>query len=162
MEIVRFAFYKANMECWTDFLVAGWTGLWNFGTPEYSHVEIGFFINDKWEYFSSASRNPGKPNGTRWITGDDLLKNRDRWDVYEADAIYPTIEMIEIANSMLGCRYDWWGIAGFATIFGLLNVKNKWYCSEACFRVFFKYWKKRISPRGLFSKIKTLAILIKT
>lgn len=169
MAKVRIAFYKARWGDWVGMLIAGWTWPLNPTTPAYSHVEIGFQIGDKWEYFSSTTRNRSsgdkKSNGTRWITEEELLKNRDRWDVYEVELQRgrPVQDCIDLANSLLGCQYDWLGIAGFATIFGLINDKNKWYCSEVCWFVFSGQWLRRISPREMFSRIKKFdpEILIK-
>jgi hypothetical protein len=155
MEKIRFAFYRAQFQSVWDDVIAAWTGVFNPFTPPYSHVEIGFFIDGRWKYFSSASRNADGSNGTRWIDGDILLKNSKNWDVYELTAPRPISEMIKTANNILGCKYDWWGIAAFATIFGQLNEKTKWYCSESCHYIFFGLWKKRVSPRGLFTEIKS-------
>lgn len=152
METVRFAFYKPqNLWGW---LIAGWTGLFNWGTPAYCHAEIGILIDGEWKYYSSASRNTSGRTGTRWLAEDVVLKNPERWDVYEVEAVRPVWAMIQTCDNELGKEYDNLGILGFVTLFGLLNYKDKWYCSEVCFYIFFGWWKKRISPRALFAKIK--------
>ena len=147
---IRVAFYKETKKP-INIGIAVWTWLFNPLTPPYSHVEIGFEQNDKWRYFSSTLR--GEATGTRWIDAKDLLKNPERWDVYEVTG-YSDELMIKKANSILGLGYDLAGILGFITPFGLPNRKNKWYCSEACYYVLTSQWKKRISPRRFYVFIK--------
>lgn len=153
-EIVRFAFYKPQPGDKFGRLISAYTGLFNPGVPAYSHVEIGFFIDEKWEYYSSASRNKDGTTGTRWLGEIALFSHPERWDVYEATAARPIWEMIETCDAELGKPYDWLGIMGFATLFGQLNSKRKWYCSEVCHYIFFGKWRKRVSPRRLYSEIK--------
>lgn len=146
----KIAFYKVQKgDPWGN-TIAWWTGLFNPGTPKYVHVEVQ--IGDSW--YSSASRNADGTTGTRWISEEALFKNPERWDIYEIE-INNTLEgMQRIADNEVGKKYDWWGVAGFATVFGLLNAKGKWYCSEICNYVLFRVWKRRISPIGLFAKLK--------
>ena len=151
---VRLAFYKVQEGDLFGRLISIWTGIFNPNTPEYSHVEIGFLIDGEWRYFSSASKNTSGTSGTRWLDGDVLLKNRDRWDVYSVNPIRSQKDMIQDCDNELGKPYDWLGVFGFVTLFGLLNNKNKWYCSEVCYFIFFGIWKKRVSPRRLYSVIK--------
>jgi len=153
MEIIRFAFYKRQGDLW-GWLIATWTGLFNPGTPAYSHVEIGFFIDGKWRYFSSASKNTNSATGTRWLDEEVVLEHPERWDIFEVLPLRTQTEMIETCNAELDKRYDWAGIYGFVTLFGLINSKNKWYCSEVCYYIFFGIWKKRVSPRRLYAKLK--------
>lgn len=160
---VRIALYKASFANWTDALISGWTWLWTPFSKSYSHVEIGVNVADKWVYFSSSSRNTfigGKMmNGTRWIDGGKLLTNRKRWDVYECDhySNQEVQDIIDRANSILGKKYDWLGILGFITITGqILNARNKWYCSEACFFVLTDNWVKRISPRRMSKRVQKM------
>jgi len=174
METVKFAFYKPQ-SLWGR-LIARWTGLFSWGTPSYSHVEIGFKIDERFKewfaaqgieveigefiYYSSASRNTNGTTGTRWLTGKALLEHPERWDVYEVESLRSIEYMINSCDNELGKPYDWLGIYGFATILGLLNHKNKWYCSEVCYWIFFGVWKKRISPIALFAKIKRAGLII--
>ena len=150
--IVRFAFYKPQ-DFW-GWVIAGWTSLFNPGMPKCCHVEVGFFLDGKWMYYSSASRNYDGTTGTRWIEESLLFKHPKYWDVYEVTPVRPIEDMIRTCDKELGKEYDWLGIGGFATIFGRLNDKEKWYCSEICFYIFYLLWKKRVSPMRLFSKIK--------
>jgi hypothetical protein len=144
------AFYKVQKgDVWGN-LIAGWTGLFNPKAPKYCHVEIK--VGTHW--FSSASRNPDGTTGTRWIDEKDLLKNRERWDVYEVQTPCSLEAMEGVCKAEVGKAYDWLGIAGFATLFGALNSKNMWYCSEICNYIWSGVWKRRISPIGLYVKVK--------
>lgn len=162
MNKIRLAFYKARFGDWFGMFIAGWTWIPNPTTPAYCHVEIGLPIDGQWQYFSSTTRNRSegdlKSNGTRWIAEKDLFNHPERWDVYEVDLLRgrSVEEAVELANSLLGSPYDWLGIAGFATVFGLINDKTKWYCSEVCWFVFSGQWTRRISPRGMFARIREL------
>jgi hypothetical protein len=125
---VRLAFYLAQPFKVFDWIIAGWTWLPNMDSPAVSHVEIGFCIDGEWKYFSSTNR--GDACGTRWISEKELFTYPKRWIVYED--VYSDNEglaMIDRANNCLGAKYDWLGIAGFATPFGLLNSRKNWYCS---------------------------------
>lgn len=161
MEIIRFAFYKPPKGDFWGQLISLWTGLFNWGTPGYSHVEIGFRIEGKWEYYSSASRNTSGESGTRWLDEETLFKNPDRWDVWSVEAIRPQADMIADCNAELGKEYDWLGIYGFTTLFGLINSADDWYCSEICYYIFFGRWRKRVSPRRLYSEIHSYIALIR-
>ncbi len=155
---VRLVFYRAGLN-WTDILISGWTWIWNPFTNPYSHVEIGFCVSGEWTYFSSSTRNTFLgakiKNGTRWISEKILLKNRDRWDIYECEYSKEEVkEMIDRAGDIIGKPYDFWGILGFITITGqLINSISKWYCSEAVFYVLSGVWVKRISPRRLSTRV---------
>ncbi|MBW1812081.1 MAG: hypothetical protein JRJ39_00035 [Deltaproteobacteria bacterium] len=146
---VRIAFYKYNKKV-INAAISIWTWPFNRKTPAYSHAEIGIQINDEWKYFSSTFRE-----GTRWIKAKDMFKHPERWDVYEKEVSDQT-PIIERANKIIGKGYDFAGILGFFTLFGLINDKKRWYCSEACYYVFTGKWKKRISPRRLYKRIKLL------
>lgn len=151
--MIRIAFYKPQ-DVW-GYIIAGWTKIFNLKSPLYAHVEIGFLIDGEWMWYSSASRNFDGTTGTRWIKNNQLLKSPERWDIYNVNPVRIQHDMITTCDAENGKAYDWAGIAGFATIFGQLNQKNKWYCSEICYYVFFGEWKKRISPEGLYAKIKS-------
>jgi len=148
---VRIAFYKARKGKWTDWVISGWTWIFNPTTKPYSHVEIGFCIGSTWKYFSSSIRD----GGTRWKNASKLLKNKNRWDIYTKDFFDNSINrMLTRASNICNKRYDKLGIMGFLTITGqVLNKKDKWYCSEAVFYVLTGFWKKRISPRRLSKRI---------
>jgi hypothetical protein len=152
---VRLAFYKAQFDSPTDFAISFWTGLFNWFTPSYSHVEIGFYIDDEWQYFSSSIRD----GGTRWKPGNKLLKNRSKWDIYESHFSDEAVNrMIKRSFSANGKNYDMLGILGFLTLSGrALNKKDSWYCSEVCWYVLTSLWKKRISPRKLSRRIKNVS-----
>jgi len=146
---IRIAFYKYTKKPLNAF-IALWTWLLNIGTPSYSHVEIGFEGTNEWSYYSSTLRGDSK--GTRWIRESAVIKHPYRWDVYEIEVDY-VVHMMSRANSIVGNDYDLWGLIGFILPFGLFNSKKKWYCSEAVYYVLTGLWKRRISPRRLFSYI---------
>jgi len=158
MKTVRLAFYKAQKGDFWGNMISGYTGLFNWNTPQYCHVEIGFFLNGKWRWYSSASKNTNGTTGTRWLENDVLFEHPERWDVCEVKPVREIQEMIKTCDAELGKPYDWAGIAGFATPFGQLNSKKKWYCSEVCNFVFFGKWKKRISPKHFFRVTKQYVI----
>lgn len=151
---VKFAFYKPPKGDWKGYLISWYTALFNWGTLSHSHVEVGFLIDGEWRYYSSSSRNKDGSNGTRWISEKDLFGHPERWDVYLAESFFSLAFILSICKNELGKPYDWWGIFSFATLFGQLNSRKKWYCSEICNYIFFGCWEKRISPRRLYSKLK--------
>ena len=151
--MIRIAFYKP--QDFFTYAIAIWTKLFNWKSPLYAHVEIGFFINGIWCWYSSASHNWDGTNGTRWIDNDRLFKHPERWDVFNVNPVRSIEDMIKVCETEKGKEYDWWGIAGFTTPFGLLNDKNKWYCSEICHYVFFGQWEARVSPEKFYSECKS-------
>jgi len=154
---IKIAFYKEwkGLNHWVNAVIAGWTWLPNINTPPYSHVEIGFEFEDGWWFYSSTMRDGA--NGTRWISEKELLRNRERWDVYETEQEdRSVVDMIGLANLLLGRKYDKLGLAGFATPFGLVNSKENWYCSEVCWYILTGKWKKRISPRRMYKLVRKL------
>lgn len=154
--MIKVAFYKAQKgDIWGN-LIAKWGQVWNWGAPPYCHCEIGF-PDGRW--YSSASRNWDGTTGTRWIDEARLFKNPERWDVYEVKEVRPIADMIATCEAEKGKGYDWLGIAGFITIFGQINDKNKWYCSEICHYVFFGKWMKRVSPIALYTEIKKYVVV---
>ena len=155
---IRLAFYKAQKGDFWGNLIAGYTSQFNAGVPAYCHVEIGFLVDEIWKWYSSASRNWDGTTGTRWIEAERLFKYPERWDVYEVEAMRPAEDMVATCAEECGKPYDWAGIVGFATPFGQLNPKKKWYCSEICYYTFFGKWKKRVSPKRFFRKIKPLIV----
>jgi len=110
--------------------------------------------DDAYIYYSSASRNPDGTNGTRWGTEETLFKNHDRWDVYEVTSLRSTEAMVETCQAEVDKPYDYTGLASFLTLFGLINEKLKWYCSEICYHIFSGKWVRRISPFAAFLEIE--------
>jgi hypothetical protein len=154
MRKVRVAAYKASKGGWTDWAIALWTAPWNLGVSFYSHVEVGFQIqeNGTWRYFSSSIRD----KGTRWKWATEIFKHPENWDIYEME--YPeenVSRMIELAHTMVGKPYDILGIFGFVTVTGqIANKKEYWYCSEIVFFIMTcGFWTKRISPMSLVKRI---------
>jgi hypothetical protein len=160
MEKVRFAFYKAQKGDFFGHAISGYTGFFNWigsgfkKQPAYSHVEIGMFIDGAWKWYSSESRNDDGTNGTRWIPEEKLFKHPERWDIFEVDAVRSIEDMFITCGLEVGKPYDWSGIVGFVTIFGQVNERSRWYCSEICQYVFTGKWIKRISPIALYGILK--------
>ena len=153
--MIKVAFYKVQKGDVFGNIISGWTSIWARNTPAYSHVEIG--IPDgkgKYKWFSSASKNTNGKTGTRWMDEDGLFQHRDRWDIYDVMNVRGCVDMLKTCEEEWGKSYDWLGIAGFAIPFGNLNFKKQWYCSEICYYIFFGKWKKRISPKRFYKKIK--------
>ena len=147
---IKIAFYKYN-KITLNALISLWTWPFNPFTPPVSHCELGVEMTDGWEYFSSTLRGGAK--GTRWIDKVNLFKNPDRWEIYMFE-VESVEDIISRANGILGQPYDFAGLTGFVTPFGLPNDKKKWYCSEACYFVLTGIWKRRISPRKLYTYVK--------
>lgn len=152
--MIKMAFYKAQKKDFWGNLISGYTSLFNWKTPPYCHVEIGFFLQGRWVWYSSSSKKVNGQNGTRWIQDEELLKHPERWDVYDVKNVRSIDDMVKTCEDECGKPYDWQGIMGFATPFGQLNFKKKWYCSEVCHYVFFGKWRKRVSPKRFFKLIK--------
>ena len=126
-------------------LISAYTWIFNIGTPATSHIELVMPLMGKYMCFSSTNRDGA--SGTRWQDPKKVFKHPERWKFYSKDYYENDVEdMVKRADGILDCGYDWWGIAGFATPLGLLNAKEGWYCSEACWMVL-KKWVKRVSPR---------------
>jgi len=155
--LIRLAFYIANKTIW-DRVISGWTWIWTRDSIKTSHVEIGFLIYGNWKYFSSCSRyydsSNKKSNGTRWIKANELFKHPENWYVVEMKPLRAEKDMITHATLLAGNRYDWWGVMGFATLFGLINDPDDWYCSEVCWQLLIGDWLKRISPRRMYKRCK--------
>jgi len=171
IKIISYVYTKKLL----NFIIAYWTWLRNPFTRPASHTEIGFNLTRDdlnymrktypekiadlpthagWWYFSSTMRDGA--NGCRWIYRDDVIKYKERWIMQEHKSWErPKWLMLDECCKMLGCRYDKLGIAGFITPVPL-NEKNAWYCSEAVWKIFMGFWKKRISPRTLIAKAEKL------
>jgi len=134
-------------------LIAIWTWVFSANTPPCSHSEVVLLKDGKYQCFSSTNR--GGNHGTRWEYPEKVFKYPERW-VFQVKGYsdFEVKRMCDRADGILNLPYDWLGIAGFATIFGLLNSKLKWYCSEACNFVIFILHALRISPRALYKKAK--------
>lgn len=140
---------------WVNALISSWTWLANIGTPHSSHTEIILKKDGERIAFSSTNRDGAK--GTRWEDPKKTFRHKKRWVFYGMEYSDEDIaKMVKRADSILDKGYDWLGIAGFATITGMLNSKEKWYCSEACWYVLTGDWKKRISPRKIIKEAKKL------
>lgn len=168
METIRMAFYKAQKGDFWGNAISGYTSIFNWNTPPYCHVEIGFSLADVYKmqadvirkklglqddyvgfvWYSSASKNTNGTTGTRWLTDKQLFEHPERWDVYEVLPERPLFSMIETCFEEEGKPYDWPGICGFVAPWS--NAKNKWYCSEICHKIFFGKWRRLVSPKHLF------------
>ena len=80
MKTIRVLFYRAGKDGkWLDDAISLWSGLWNWGTPPYSHVELEFVGRSV--CFSSATR--GNFIGVRFESSEVVLKHWNRWDYIE-------------------------------------------------------------------------------
>ena len=143
--------YKAGKDGkWLDDAISIWSGLFNWGTPPYSHTEIE--LNGM--CFSSATRGDGFV-GTRFAAAGHVLRHPERWDTYAFDeAAHYMRECMERADEIAGQKYFYLGIAldyflplgwlGYFTGKGL----KQWYCSQAVYYVLTGK-RTRISPRRL-------------
>ena len=156
MTRVRLAFYKYQGDP-VNLAISKYTAMFNWKTPPYSHVELGIYQEDKWSYFSSTLRDGAR--GTRWISEKRLFKHEERWDVFALDVDKTLLNMLDTIDSMIPAKYDLMGLLGFVAPFGCINSRNKWYCSEACWRVLFK-WKKLISPKRMYKDLKKDLVLV--
>ena len=156
MKKIRIYFYRADKSNhWMDKFISWWTGLHpaNKYTPKYSHVEIGFptGADEMYECWSSTMR--GEFDGVRSIDSIRLLKNLERWDVFEFIVSDRYVdEILDRAHKLIGCRYDLLGILGFVPFGWLIHNPKKWYCSEFVYKVLTGK-RKRISPRQLWKQV---------
>ena len=129
MKNIRVLFYKASKDGkWLDDAISVWTGLWNWGTPPYSHVELQF-LDRMGVCFSSATR--GKFTGVRFELPEIVLKHRSRWDYIEkAVSDKEEVRLFEAAKDIVGAGYDYWGIFGFLIPWHVQD-KKRFYCSES-------------------------------
>jgi len=136
---------------WVDDFISDYTGCmpWNWGTPPISHTEVGFWLDGDLWFFSSTSRKElGGKNGTRWIKGNELLRNPKRWKLQENKfdicngADYEIRIEIYRANDLIGLEYDFYGVGAdfinplrvmFAhyTVIEVIKKLKKIYCSKA-------------------------------
>lgn len=154
---IKIAFYKPEARDFWGNLIANYTGMFNPNVPKYCHCEIGFprpSGEAGYNWYSSASRNWDGTTGTRWVDEKTLFKNPQRWDIYTVESLRSIEDMLAICNKEIGKGYDWYGIFGFVTLFGQINSKNKWYCSEICHYIFFGKWMKRVSPIAFYVEIR--------
>jgi len=157
--------YKAGKDGkWLDDAISIWSGLFNWGTPPYSHTEIQLSVcfaqqqpysrqyYDK--CFSSATRGDGFV-GTRWADAAHILRHPERWDTYTFNESSHYLKAcVERADEIAGQKYFYLGIAldyflplgwlGYFTGKGL----KQWYCSQAIYYVLTGK-RTRISPRRL-------------
>ena len=170
---IRFGFHKGK-DSLVGKAIIGWTGFlalfynWRLLKYDYSHVGIWIpslsngFINQGCngvdylgQCFSSTTR--GAADGVRIAPASEVLHNPERWDYIEV-IVDPERYQVALAesNKLMGLKYDYWGIFGFANPFPFQDPK-KWYCSEICnwFAVLcgLTNREKRISPRRLAYKL---------
>jgi len=160
METIRLYQYRADKQDnhKIDDIIAWWTGIWNPGTPPYSHSECGFnmaILNEPldWLMFSSTTR--GKWKGVRFAKEEKVLIHPERWDIYECKVEYwRRNEILRRCRSIEGLPYDWPEvILGYIEPIGWLHSKNKWSCSAAVHYVLTGK-RIRVSPRRLLKKLK--------
>jgi len=166
---VRVLFYKAEKDGhWLDDGISGWTKLFNWNTPPYSHVEIhwpgpeGFASPVQstiplGECYTSTMR--GDNNGTVVRPAHEVLKNPSRWDYVKINVSGIDLEVAKgLARLAVKANsgYDFFCILGFFLPFRVRS-KEKNICSEAAqnFLVWCKVFpeKKIWSPRRLSKKL---------
>ncbi len=151
-EIVYLHFYLADKtdDAHLDDLIAGWTKIFNRGTPPLSHVEKqnGQFC------FSATLRDESK--GVRYALASEVLKHPDRWITLVNSFTLGEIDrMTRRERSILGRPYFKSGIVlHFLLPFGKLGDwigkwLDHWYCSMACYYALLNP-RMRISPRRLY------------
>ena len=136
-----------------DDVIAGYTIIFpcNWGTPACSHTEAGFVVDGELWFFSSTSRKElgttGK-TGTRWIRGEELLRNPERWIIQSKETAWYSVEnMIDRANSLIGQEYDFVGVGfDFILPFNPFRKSNTIYCSKSVRFVWISE-KRVVSPR---------------
>lgn len=149
---VRHYFRKSFGPHWT--VATAFIGLWvalhpaNWGSPLYSHAEIGFEDrNGNFKLFSAAPDHTisGEPE-VRTAREDEIIVHPEDWDIYEESVDAQDALQMELrAARHLGRKYDWTGIIGFLPFGWNLEDPEKNYCSELCHIVRFDK-RKRISP----------------
>jgi len=144
---IRIAYYIAAKDGkWLDDSIAGWTGLFNPGTPAFSHCEIWMpDQNGNWvqtgpcgiagDMFTSTMR--GDNNGTVLRPASDVLKHPERWHITEIEV---DDDLYKIARNWAKIRvacnqgYDNKTIASFFWFTRISGNKEKAICSERCYQ----------------------------
>ena len=104
------AFYVDNSKP-LNALISIYTWLPNIGTPNTSHEEIILPVNGEYLSFSSTNREGAK--GTRWEDPKKTFRNPGKWVFLEKEVSdIEALSMVKNANSILGLKYDWFGISG--------------------------------------------------
>lgn len=151
---LQIAQYRADKQDghFLDDAIAGWTKIFNWKTPPYSHSELIFL--EKGVCFSSATR--GNFNGVRFALIEEVVwQHPERWDIYQKDFTSEQVEEIyKRAKSIEGCKYFYTGIfLDFFLPLGLIghvvgDFENQWYCSQSVWYAITGD-RKRVSPRRL-------------
>ena len=113
MKHIRVLNYKYTGK-WLNWSISIWTGLFNKGTPPYSHSEIWFHREDRFkskvdetvftgECFTSTMR--GDVNGTVLRSAYMVVKHPERWEYFEIsvednvyDQVYTKAKTAALAN----------------------------------------------------------------
>lgn len=144
---------------WLDDGIAFWTGIWNPGTPPFSHVEIGMPDKNghfmKGEMFTSTMR--GKDNGTVLRPASEVLKHPERWYITEIevdDDLYSIARNWAAIQVVCNKGYDKATIASFFWPWRF-GKKDMAICSERCYQFLcecgmFSDKTKCPSPRRLY------------
>ena len=161
MASFRLLEYK-NTDRWLNWSISAWTGLFNPGTPPYSHAEIYWPDEDgNWdngECFTSTMR--GEWNGTVIRPAYEVLDHPENWDFFQFDDV--DLVKFEAAKGLARIAanqnhgYDKPALLSFFLPFRFGSKKHD-ICSEVCER--FMYHTGILpsatmpSPRRLASKV---------
>ena len=151
---IRVLLYKARIgdKHWLDDAISLWTGLFNWGTGPYSHVELwvqgkcfpshcedeAFLTFQDAEYpedyygtcYTATMR--GKTKGVVKNPASKILKNPGRWDYCEIEVDkYEYDQILQCAEFWVDEHegYDFTAILSFFW-FWRMHDKNRWICSE--------------------------------
>lgn len=187
---IRILFYKSKFGDGhiLDNLISGYTGLFNWGTKNYSHCEIWLPCDQKWHGEKNRFCNPvratrclephdyygtcftstmrGENNGVVKRPASQVLKNPGRWDYYEIEVDEGTYrEIMEWMNERVDRNkgYDKKAILRFFSPFYFHDV-DRYICSEfvknALCNWFF--WGYNIdSPRRLSARLNKMGLKAK-
>ncbi len=122
---MKLVFYKASKGAIGDKLIAWWTapfkykfnGMWK---DMFSHVEIVFSDGQMFsasQYENKVRFTPHSFTGHAWFRVKITVPVRME------------VAMRNRAMELVGAKYDYTGVAGFALPF-IRENKNKWFCSE--------------------------------
>lgn len=141
---IRIIFYRAKFgdKKWLDDAISLWTGLFNWGTGPYSHVELWVpDMNTPMEWYGMrhfqgtcyTSTLRGTAKGVCKRPASEILKNPKRWDYCEIEVDNLSCYNIMISGAeqavVWNSGYDMKAIASFFLPFRF-GSRQKFICSE--------------------------------